>query len=248
MNQPRQARFDQAASNYGAAATWQDLSFDYLCQYLPGELDSFIDLGCGSGQHLAFLASRYPKSSCIAVDSSQAMLREVQKKKIKHCRWIQANFDDAECFEELPMVSLVVANASLHWSQDIPLLLKRIRACLKKQGRFIASFFLPETFQELQSLFNEKDFIPAANFQDLGTLKKVISSYFTIEDSKKINLKQIYPSLKHLLRHIKQTGVHEKKSQGLWTPRRLAELETYYLQHYGSITASAAFWVVCASA
>jgi len=178
------------------------------------------------------------------------MLGQLQDKKPKNCRYIQANFDEAETFNQLPATQLVLANASLHWSHDLPLALQRIKSKIKEKGVFLATFFLPDTFFELQKLLQSSSLfeaVPASRFQDIASIKRSVGRDFNIQFSQKVTLKQIYPSLKHLLKHIKRTGVHEKKNTPLWTPRKFHDLQNNYVKQYGSIIATASFWVVYAT-
>ena len=50
-----------------------------LLEFLPSHIDRFLDLGSGAGRLLSLVREARPRSSCVALDFSAAMLEELQK-------------------------------------------------------------------------------------------------------------------------------------------------------------------------
>lgn len=88
------------------------------------------DLGCGAGQHAAWLKRRYPDARVHGLDSSEAMLAEARARDAD-IDWRAG--DIAGWVPDWP-VDLIWANASLHWLPDHQALLRRLTAQLAAGG------------------------------------------------------------------------------------------------------------------
>ncbi len=93
----------------------------------PGEI---WDLGCGAGQHAAWLKRRWPGARVHGLDSSPAMLDQARA-RAEDIDWRQG--DIAVWAPEAP-ADLILANASLHWLPDHEALLRRLTAALAPGG------------------------------------------------------------------------------------------------------------------
>ena len=88
------------------------------------------DLGCGAGQHAAWLKRRYPEARVHGLDSSEAMLAEARARDAEiDCR----RGDIAGWAPERP-ADLIWANASLQWLPDHEALLERLTGFLAPGG------------------------------------------------------------------------------------------------------------------
>ena len=88
------------------------------------------DLGCGAGQHAAWLKSRYPDARVHGLDSSEAMLAEARARDAD----IDWRTGDIAGWSPDRPVDLIWANASLHWLPDHQTLLRRLTAHLSAGG------------------------------------------------------------------------------------------------------------------
>ena len=93
----------------------------------PGEI---WDLGCGAGQHAAFLKRRHPDARVHGMDSSHAMLEQARGRD-EDIDWRLG--DIADWAPERP-ADLILANASLHWLPDHAALLRRLTGGLAAGG------------------------------------------------------------------------------------------------------------------
>lgn len=50
-----------------------------LLEFLPASVDRFLDLGSGAGRLLSLVKEARPRTNCVALDFSAAMLEELQK-------------------------------------------------------------------------------------------------------------------------------------------------------------------------
>jgi trans-aconitate 2-methyltransferase len=88
------------------------------------------DLGCGAGQHAAWMKRRWPGARVHGLDSSPAMLEQA-KARAGDIDWRLG--DIADWAPERP-ADLILANASLHWLPDHAALLDRLTAALTPGG------------------------------------------------------------------------------------------------------------------
>lgn len=103
-----------------------------LLARLPDDLDpkEIWDLGCGAGQHAAWLKRRYPEARVHGLDSSEAMLAEARARDTD-IDWRAG--DIAGWLPDRP-ADLIWANASLHWLADHEALLRRLTGFLAPGG------------------------------------------------------------------------------------------------------------------
>ena len=93
----------------------------------PGEV---WDLGCGAGQHAAWLKRRWPGARVNGLDSSEAMLAQARARQAD-VEWRQG---DIAGWEPEEAADLIWANASLHWLPDHEALLRRLTGALAPGG------------------------------------------------------------------------------------------------------------------
>lgn len=103
-----------------------------LLARLPDDLApaEIWDLGCGAGQHAAWLKRRHPGARVHGLDSSEAMLAEAGARAVE-IDWRTG--DIAGWVPDRP-VDLIWANASLHWLADHEALLRRLTGFLAPGG------------------------------------------------------------------------------------------------------------------
>jgi len=78
------------------------------------QVSSVVDLGCGTGNALGPLRSRWPDATYVGVDNSEAMLRRAAADN-PDARWVNA--DIAE-WRPADTIDLIFSNAALHWLGD----------------------------------------------------------------------------------------------------------------------------------
>lgn len=100
----------------------------------PRAGERIVDLGCGSGQLTASIASS--GAYVIGIDSSPAMIAQARA-NYPH---LEFRLADAREFELSEPVQKVFSNAALHWVRDAGLAASRIAAALLPGGKFVAEF------------------------------------------------------------------------------------------------------------
>jgi trans-aconitate 2-methyltransferase len=103
-----------------------------LLARLPTDMtpEEVWDLGCGAGQHAAWLKRRWPNARVHGLDSSAAML-ETARIRDEEIDW---RLGDIWAWRPEQPVDLILANASLHWLPDHAALLGRLTGQLAPGG------------------------------------------------------------------------------------------------------------------
>ncbi len=119
---------------YERYAAYRDRpALDLLVQ-LPPDLEprEVWDLGCGTGEHAALLARRWPHARVRGLDSSREMLAKARVRP-EPVEWVDG--DVASWRPDAP-ASLVFSNSALHWAPDHQVLLPALIAHLAGGGVF----------------------------------------------------------------------------------------------------------------
>jgi trans-aconitate methyltransferase len=103
-----------------------------LLEPRPGE--RVLDLGCGTGALTAQIAAA--GAEVVGIDSSPEMIAQARR------AFPQRRFEiaDVRTFILHEPFDAVFSNAVLHWVKEPELAVSRIRAALKRGGRFVAEF------------------------------------------------------------------------------------------------------------
>ena len=88
-----------------------------------------VDLGCGTGEQTAQLATRFPAARVLGVDSSPEMLARAREHSVPNLRFEEGNILDLD-----GEFDLIYSNAALQWLPDHAALLARLWASLRPGG------------------------------------------------------------------------------------------------------------------
>jgi ubiquinone/menaquinone biosynthesis C-methylase UbiE len=112
-----------------------------LLEYVPADVRSLVELGCGTGNLSLQLAAKFPRAALSFVDASPEMIAVTRSRigRATSSETTRASFL-AERFEQLELpegpVDVVVSSISLHHVEDKAKLYARVRSFLNAGGRF----------------------------------------------------------------------------------------------------------------
>lgn len=226
------AGFSGAAATYDQYAQVQTYVFTQLATGVSVQNPSRImDIGCGTGRHTARLGATYPDAEVIALDVSESMIAVANRRVLVP----NIQFMVADASTHLPRIScdLVIANASLHWLKNLPMVLPEIANRVAGGGELAFSTFGSETFVELRNaistVMGREVVLASGHFWSPETLLPVLEQEFEHVSVRQEIIRQPFPSLMALLKSIKYTGTRGDGLPGnVWTMGLLKEIESVY--------------------
>lgn len=159
---PRQAqrRFAVAAKRYADAAVLQN----EVCRRLMERLDvvklvprCVLDVGCGPGTGARELSRRYPKARIIALDYSEAMLRQARRNTSRFGRVRRVVGDSSALPLASDSVDLIFSNMMLPWCSDPVAVFREFQRVLRPEGVLMFTSLGPDTLKELRYAWAEVD-------------------------------------------------------------------------------------------
>ncbi len=130
--------------------------YERLAAALPEQINSLLDLGCGTGLELSPIFRRFPYLSVTGMDMTQAMLDALSAKyPNKALRLICGDYTSA-AFEGAPFDAAVSFETMHHLTEEEKLpLYRRIAAALAPSGVYIEGDYMTETDEQEQHLAQE---------------------------------------------------------------------------------------------
>lgn len=208
------------------------------------------EIGCGTGRFTLALAEAFPAAELFAIDLCPEMVARTEHR----CRArpdlaprISLEVKDAERFApaERGTYDLIVSSGALQWCRDLAGTFARGGAALAAGGEFHAALFGPETYRELRDVLaremlppGESPTLPAAaGFADREAVAAALAGTFTDFRLEVTHLRQEFPDLPALLRHLRRTGTSGRHWRGSLSPGRLRRWEAAYRAACGGIVA-----------
>jgi len=245
------ASFSRAAPTYDSAAAFQREVGERLLNLLPvspaseewgknavveegaGEkVQSWLDIGCGSGHFTRLLAARYPKSQGYALDIAQGMLHHAKSQGgAEH--WIAADAENLPFREG--SFDLLFSNLCLQWCKNLEQVLSEARRTLRPGGLLAFTSLASGTLAELNAAWQAADHFTHVN------RFRAFAGYQAICRASGLKLHHLscraelhhYPTLRKLTGELKALGAHNlspNRPPGLGGRARFAAMTRAYQQ------------------
>jgi len=229
------ASFSKAAGYYDLFA---DLQRDVGHQLVSlmgerkGNIDSVLDLGCGTGYFSTLLNEiNGKKTSLTCFDLSPQMLQQASLRQLENCQFVEGDID------HLPFSThqfdLVFSNLVLQWSEHLASSLKQIKASLNQQGVLYFSTLLNGSLLELKQAWKQVDGFPHINafLTEKEVKEALIKSGFTHFIINKETRVKKYNSIIDVMKALKGIGanhVHHRNKVRMTGKRLLQQLALGY--------------------
>lgn len=102
-------RYRPAAGHHRSADEW------FLERHRPSRTDVIVDLGCGTGEFSAELASMVPDGRVIGIDSDPSMLASARRIAGGNLSFRMGAAESVDELVDAGSIDLVVSRAMLHW-------------------------------------------------------------------------------------------------------------------------------------
>jgi SAM-dependent methyltransferase len=87
----------------------------FIDRHPPRPSDVVVDLGCGSGEFTARLASLVPQGRVVGVDADSSMIAAARRHERPNLTFLEVPAESVDGFVDAASVDLVVSRAMLHW-------------------------------------------------------------------------------------------------------------------------------------
>ncbi|WP_244939706.1 malonyl-ACP O-methyltransferase BioC [Acinetobacter guerrae] len=217
-------RFAKAGQSYTEQAIIQKQISQHLCQlmqgYCPEHLPHILEIGCGSGNLTQQLASNFQVEQWYLNDLYPQVQQHFQSNLP-----IQWMIGDIETLD-LPLdLNAIVSSSALQWINDLPALLTRCHAALKKQGWLSFSTFGIDNFTEIKQLTGQ-----GLDYWSINVWRQQLEQLgFDVIWLEQQHLSMQFESPKAVLKHLKATGVTGASvQQQRWTKQSLIDFYENY--------------------
>jgi len=155
--------------------------FDLMALISDKNLNTCVDIGCGTGEQTSLLSKRFEKSSFLGIDSSQEMLSESKKFVSEKLNFKLLTIE--EFVESESKWDLIFSNAALQWSNDHHELFTKLISKINNNGQFAVQM----PFQK-QNTLNKilLDMVSERKFADLLGGFRLDSPVLEIDDYAKV--------------------------------------------------------------
>lgn len=147
----------------------------FLDRLTPEPGDMVLDLGCGSGEFTALIASTVPDSHVIGLDKDASMIEQARQHRGPNLRFVQARAERIDEILDHDMFDVVVSRAMLHWlpRDRYGRCFRAVRRVLHGGGWFHSESAgagnLAAVMDLLQATADRFDLEPMPPFPDAGT-------------------------------------------------------------------------------
>lgn len=133
-------------------------AYAQVCALLPGDTQSLLDLGCGTGLELEGIFARFPCARVTGIDLTQAMLDALAQKYAGHAlRLVCGSYFDVD-FGTVRYNAAASVESLHHFTHAEKLgLYRRVCQALVPGGRYIEADYIAATQAEEDAHFARRD-------------------------------------------------------------------------------------------
>lgn len=188
--------FEKSLSTYDNYAIVQKQSAKKLVELINRKkFKNILEIGCYSGYLTRLINEKISFSSYLALDivDCEGFIKKINPK----INFLKKDIDE---FETNQKFDLIVANASLQWSNDFSSTIKKLKSYLNNNGIIAISVFSNQNLYEIREIFNV-----GLNYMPINEIEKLFSKNAKIFEEK---MTLQFKNPVEVLRHLKYTGVN----------------------------------------
>jgi malonyl-CoA O-methyltransferase len=234
------ARFAAAAQTYHEESSLQRAVAQKLAAtMLPrGEIESVLEIGCGTGFLTELLRRHFPLALIDAVDIARPMI-DLARERIGECGRIRWHVADARQFCLDRDFHLIISSSALHWMTPVSETVKRLAGMLEPGGDLVSALMVKGTLEELHAartrLFPNKT-VPVCLPGAEEILEAIAAAGLRTRSSREEVLRERYGSAREFFLSLNRQGVTGAANSGckLLNRAELRKLIGYYDQRFSA--------------
>ena len=185
-----------------------------------------LEIGCCTGVLTEFLCRRERIDRLFVNDLVPELCSYTERRVASSVGSVESIPGDIEQTELPQHLDLVVSSSTFQWMTDLAELIKKTAAALNPGGHLAFSIFGPGTMEEIATLTGR-----GLQYHAHEALTAMVERYYrliTIHTERKC---LYFPSVRAVLRHIRETGVGGVTGD-CWTLGRLKDFERQYSERF----------------
>jgi malonyl-CoA O-methyltransferase len=213
------------------ASVQQGMARDLMAElkaHSPGQLDSVLELGCGTGQLTERMLSSFRIAHYVANDLVPEFRVPIGRTLDEHRKtngsFLAGDMEALSCFPD--NLSLIVSGATFQWLKDIKGFVARMSRHLAPEGILAFSTFGPDNCKEISALTGL-----GLAYPTLAELKGYLNGTYQILVAHESHETRFFDTSMEVLRHLKATGVNGMVRHR-WTPKGLKKFCEDYTTAY----------------
>ena len=224
------SRFRASAATYEQTAIVQQ----EISRQLIAMLDRFdiaacgrvLEIGCCTGILTELLCRRERIDRLFVNDIVPEFCTYTEKRIASQVGLVEGIPGDIERAELPHHLDLVVSSSTLQWMTDLPGLFGKLATSLSDQGHLVFSIFGPGTMGEIGTLTGR-----SLHYDSSEALAAMVEKYFRLISIHTERRCLYFPSVRAVLRHIRETGVGGVTGAP-WTQGKLKDFEKQYIARF----------------
>lgn len=190
----------------------------------PNGCKSLFEIGCGTGFLTREILSKITVDKLFlndlvdVTDRKDILLGEHGSETN-----IEIKSGDAETIDFPTKLNAVISSSTLQWFNNLPAFFGKVHNSLQHDGVLMFNTFGPNNLLEIKKLTDT-----GLNYPHKTSLQKMLSNSFEILEMWEETQICYFDSPRHVLRHLKETGVTATESNFKWTKTNLQEFEMNY--------------------
>lgn len=224
------SRFRASAATYEQTAIVQQ----EISRQLIAMMDRFhiaacgrvLEIGCCTGILTELLCRRERIASLFVNDIVPEFCTYTEKRIASQVGRVEGIPGDIEQAVLPHHLDLVVSSSTLQWMTDLPELFGKLATSLSDQGHLAFSIFGPGTMGEIGTLTGR-----SLHYYANEALAAMVEKYFRLISIHTERRCLYFPSVRAVLRHIRETGVGGVTGAP-WTQGKLKDFEKQYIARF----------------
>jgi len=187
-----------------------------------------LEIGCCTGNLTEILSESVPIDTLFINDLVADFCTLTEKRIAKQVGRVQILTGDIERALLPKNLDLVISSSTFQWMADLPVLLGNIATALKDGSHLAFSIFSPGTMKEISALTGR-----GLRYHTNEELATMLTDHFQVISMHSESRCLFFPSVRAVLRHIRQTGVGGVDRER-WNLGQLKEFERRYVEQFSS--------------